>query len=227
MDTNTISTYRSRAAILSTVFLTIYYKTSTKYSFTRQFHSHQYFNLLHNYLYVLKEPNCIMDLWCDQICGSINDNSSWRASIYMPSTYFTISDVTGIHLPEAVSDPCNTNPNDMRNDNFEEHATESTGITINRNKMNNSDVTIIESDNNRSERWCTATNEAMIVNNQERMELKDTNVTNQNLKTNVASNKVDQIDILNFLYPPLELDSKRKVLCNRKTKNRFVHDIFC
>ena len=129
----------------------------------------------------------------------------------MPSTYFTISDITGVHLPEAAAGSCNINSNENRINNLEDHATESCGIAINRNNMNNSEVTIIDNDNNRKER-CIVTNEGLIVNNQERIELKKTNVMSQNLSPNVASNKVDHIDILNFLYPPIELDSNRKVL---------------
>ena len=61
----------------------------------------------------------------------------------MPSTYFTISDITRVHLPESAAGSCNINSNENRINNLEDHATESCGIAINRNNMNNSEVTIL------------------------------------------------------------------------------------
>ena len=62
-----------------------------------------------------------MELWCNHIHEPIDDNSSWRASIYMPSTLFTISDITGVPLDQVqlsnLKSVATINQNDIKNVN--------------------------------------------------------------------------------------------------------------
>lgn len=149
-----------------------------------------------------------MESWCDKIRGSIEDNSSWQASIYMPTSLFTVSDVIDAPIPDDILDD-----DDIDVSNF---ANTSSGqmvpISHNDNDSNSSVAMITQNEKNHPNKVHAENTRSSDMNRQQRIELKDSRLLYSNLNTNIASNKVDHIDILNFLYPPVELDSKRKVL---------------